>query len=231
MTTIYSPWIPDDKIIDFNVSFWAGLVSNLITGVITGIIVGILLWNMQTRYQEKDIRLQSEKDYLSFLRKIKINLNKSPAVLISPHGSQWLSKNMQEALNLITESPIDFWEEHLNKKNQYRHISIIKEILDKHSKFVIVSSHLDTQIEQRLRNQFTGPNLNEQQTAFYGILNGFHIDSLKPYLMTLNEDRVKLHKSIIEERDFIQIADYIAARQDLINKINDLMKDTKEQTE
>lgn len=227
LNVLYSPYIPPEKVDDFNVSLWAGVISGIVTGIFTGLLVGVLLWKFQRKDEERQTSLQCEKEYRLFLRKLKLKFYLSQTTTISTEGAKWLPKNKMEILALILNSPIDFWSDYLgNKSNFNKKISIIKQILDIHSKFIIISSKLDTLIEQRLRDTHYGLNLQEQIQAFYGILNDFDIEALKSYLRTLNIQRIQMHKEILLEESFKNITnDYKSTKNQLNLFIRELLID------
>ncbi|MGX9157146.1 hypothetical protein [Priestia megaterium] len=221
LINLYSPFIPDEKTLDFNVSFWAGLTSGLISGLFTGLIVGIFLWKMQKRSQELQEKKEAEREFTIFVQKLTQTFMLTDANMINSEGSEFLPKNILEVRSLIYEQPLLYWRERIEQQNLNQLLVAIENLNVVDTTLKQVSSLLDTRIQQLLINHTTVHFLKEYTSAFYAIIMGIDNDELKSWIHGINHEKIDELREL--QNEFPDLIDqYKNARESLISSADNL---------
>lgn len=183
---LFSPSIPSEKVIDFNVSLWAGLASGIISGITTGIIVGWVIWKAQKREQQNKERQGIEKDFYVFLQDINRTFLLTEAYIISYQGSDYLKKNILEVRNLIRKQPIQYWKEQIKRASFKDVLSKIERFNTFDNQLQQISSHLDTTIQTSLVPSTHQHFMNDYISCVYSIIHKIDNKTLKNSMSTLN---------------------------------------------
>lgn len=221
---IYSPNIPDEKVIDFNVSFWAAITSGIITGIITGLVVGLAIYFIQNMFEIKRNLKSLEKDFSIFEVKLKNKLSLYNSDTLSDIGERNIPNNFLEAVILMQDYPIDFWVDEMQKSKQYSKISKVHKALHTYSDFVKVSSELNHKLPNRFLEDYDEVNYPYLMAPMFGVINDYDYESLKKFVgIFLNDGRIDYLKSIQDEEHFKDIiANYKLIRKDFITAMENL---------
>ncbi|MGM0901291.1 MAG: hypothetical protein ACQEXB_09375 [Bacillota bacterium] len=140
--TLYNPIIPKEKALDFNVSFYAGLISGIITGLLTGLIVGVVLWIIQKQSQKLNDSRFYEGEVSVFMQKLQLTFLLPKTIIMSNKAEDWLPESILEAIKLITNSPIHQWKDHV--RGPYSRLVIqATKVVEEYRKYLLFSKNLE----------------------------------------------------------------------------------------
>ncbi|MGJ9383250.1 hypothetical protein [Salipaludibacillus sp. CF4.18] len=223
-TTLYSPFIPESRWLDFNVNFYSNLFSGIISGVFTGIIVGVIIWKLQSKDRKKQIERECTREANIFLQNLKEKVNYSPAITISEDPVEVLPSNTYKTILYINENPLAYWISNL-KKSQNQELGTCLKLLELYRRYVKSASHLDAKVTNRLIEDHDSLNYSHYLAPFYGLLSGVNIDKLNRFfhLNKLTPDLIKRFEAIQKEENIEKpLQEYICNRDKLLDKFNEL---------
>ncbi|MDO6658680.1 hypothetical protein [Anaerobacillus sp. 1_MG-2023] len=220
--------LPSSRMADFKITFWGGLYSGIISGVVTGLIVGIVIWLLQSKHEKKQLQKTCEREVSLFLEEAKRYIGGSNASLISQSGLGSIPENARDFIQFIEDDkPLPFWESNIEKD----YIKVVRKIIlvkTYYYKLSQASSHLDTIIANEFLKYTDTLNYPYYMKYFYGLLNGYSIESLQKWShhpKYLSEEKLKTINGVINEESLrSDIQKYKDRRKQFIAEFEDLEK-------
>lgn len=223
---MYNPNIPTDRITDFNISFYSGLIAGIVSGILTGIIVGIIIWRLQKKNEEKELEQKAIREAEILFQQLKFNSESSSSVIFSDNSGEVLPLNLKRSLDLLKNKPIKLIQSNI-KSTYLKELEACQNLINNYNIFINHSTLLDSAIERRLLKDHDMHNYQDFLAPFYGVVSKVPNEIITsrfddwPKITNTNIEQLKM----ISEEESISplVKKHVKYRNNLISSYNELV--------